>query len=205
MSAAEYEQRIREAFDARQLASAAQGALEAYGPEILSFLASRLPSSSDASEVFSMFAEDLWTGLPNFEWRCSIRTWLYALARNAAARYMVAPQRDRARNLAVSRVESVSALVERVRSTTDVYQRTAVKDRFRELRKQLEPDDQMLLILRVDRGLSFRDLAIAMRGDVNLDDATLASETVRLRKAFERVKTELRTLAQRAGLLTRDD
>lgn len=196
---------IREAFEARQPALAACKALELYGDEILSFLTSRLPAPSDAREVFSNFAEDMWIGLPKFEWRCSVRTWLYTLARNAAARYMVAPHNRGARHLAISKVEDVSVVVDRLRSSTHMYQQTSVKDQFRLLREQLSEADQTLLILRVDRGMSFRDLAIAMSGDVNLDDAAIDKEAARLRKAFERLKVELRELAERAGLLKPDE
>ena len=202
---AEREQPIREAFEGKQPALAARRALELYGEEIMSFLASRLPTPSDAREVFSIFAEDMWTGLTNFEWRCSVRTWLYTLARNAAARYMVAPHNRGARHLAISKVEDVSVVVDRLRSTTHVYQQTSVKDQFRLLREQLDEADQTLLILRVDRGMSFRDLAITMSGDANLDDAAIDKEAARLRKAFERLKLELRELADRAGLLKREE
>jgi len=193
---------MREACRAKQLDVAARVALEAYGDEVLSFLSARLPSQSDAREVFSMFAEDLWSGLPQFEWRCSARTWLYALARNAAARYLTTPAHRAARNLPLSELHSVSMLVERLRSATHVYQQTDTKDRFRQLRAQLSGEEQTLLILRVDRGMSFRDLAVAMSGDANLDDDAVRKEAARLRKTFERVKLELRELAEREGLLS---
>src|SRR5688572_30190363 len=109
------EQAIRAAFDAHELSRVAITTLETYGDELLSFLCARLRSPSDAQEVFSMFVEDMWTGLPGFAWRCSMRTWLYTLARNAAARYQQAPQQRPAHQLALSQVEGLSVLVERVR------------------------------------------------------------------------------------------
>jgi len=199
------EAKIRAAFEAHQLDLAASATLEAYGEELLSFLFARLRNPSDAQEVFSIFAEDLWTGLPAFGWRCSVRTWVYTLARNAASRYVESPQRDAARHVTLSQVESISALVERLRTTTEVYRQTTIKNRFRLLREQLDDDDQMLLILRVDRKMAWRDLAIAMNGNTELDDETIARETVRLRKAFERLKHELRGMAEREGLLSKDD
>jgi RNA polymerase sigma-70 factor (ECF subfamily) len=201
----EHEQRIREAFDAGQLDEAASATLEAYGDEISSFLVSRLRSVGDAQEAFSMFAEDLWIGLPKFAWRCSMRTWAYLLARNAGTRYATAPQRRAARNLTLSRAGRMSELVERARSATQIHQQTAIKDRVRALRERLDPDDQTLLVLRVDRGMAWRDLAIAMGGDADLDDAAIDREAARLRKAFERVKAELKALAAEEGLLKRDD
>lgn len=201
----EYDTAIRAALDANAPHHATELLLDAYGKEILSFLFARLRNASDAQDAFSSFAEDVWTGLPGFGFRCSIRTWSYTLARNAAARLMASPERRHARNLTLSNLGEISALVDRLRSATDVFQRTDVKDRFQALREQLSPDDQMLLVLRVDRGLSFRELALAMSGNVELPEADLAREAARLRKTFERVKAELRAFAEQAGLLARDD
>jgi len=197
----ETEQKIRDAHAEGRLKDAATLALVTYGNEILSFIASRLRSPSGTQDAFSMFVEDLWLGLPAFGWRCSMRTWAYALARNAAVRYASSAQRKSERPLDLDQLSEISKVAERLRSTTDFYQRTEVKDRFRALREQLEPDDQMLLVLRVDRNLPWRDLALAMTGDANLDDASIARESARLRKAFERVKDQLRSLAEREGLL----
>jgi DNA-directed RNA polymerase specialized sigma24 family protein len=77
---------IRAAWDAQDFQSAATRALEAYGQEILSFLIARLRAASDGEEAFSIFAEDFWKGLPGFGSRCSVRGWMYTLARNAANR-----------------------------------------------------------------------------------------------------------------------
>jgi RNA polymerase sigma-70 factor (ECF subfamily) len=199
----DHETAIRDACLSGQLDVGAAAAFEAYGPEISSFLIARLRDASDAQEVFSMFAEDLWAGLPKFSWRCSMRTWAYTLARNAATRYVAAPQRRGGRNVALSDVSQLA--VERARSATHLYQQTEVKDRFRSLRERLDADDQMLLVLRVDRGMAWRDLAITMAGNVDLDDEAIERESLRLRKAFERVKSELKRIAQREGLLKRSD
>jgi RNA polymerase sigma-70 factor (ECF subfamily) len=203
--AADSEQRIRGACTRAQWEAAATATLEAYGDEIASFLGSRLRSVADAGDAFSMFAEDLWVGLPSFAWRCSMRTWAYTLARNVAARYGASPERRPERALSFAHAEQFGEFVERARSSTRVYQRTEVKDRFRALREQLDGEDQMLLVLRVDRNLSWRDLALTISGDPNLDGEPLERESARLRKAFERVKSELRRLAEREGLLKARD
>jgi RNA polymerase sigma-70 factor, ECF subfamily len=199
------EQNIRGALMAGNVENAVCLTLEAYSREILSFLVARLGSVSAAQDVFSMFAEDLWIGLPAFAWRCTTRTWCYTLARNAAYRYSTAGHRQPERNLALSSPSAYSALVEQVRSATNLYQRTDVKNRFRALRERLDPEDQTLLILRVDRGLTWRELALAMTGDSALDAVALEREVARLRKAFERIKSELKRWATKEGLLKRDE
>lgn len=181
--------------------------LELYGEELLSFLVVRLRDRSHAEEAFAMLSEDLWVGLPKFEFRSSVRTWAYTLARHVAARYARSPGRRKERNLTLSQNVHLSRVVEQVRTRTRGYLRTDVKDRVRALREQLEPDDQMLLILRVDRRLAWRDLAVIMTGSpdesaqISVDEPALDREAARLRKRFERVKQELKRLAKEAGLL----
>lgn len=199
------EQEIQAAWTAGRLDEAATRTLLGYGNEILGFLNARLGSDSDGREVFSTFAEDFWTGLANFKWRCSMRVWVYTLARNAANRYTKHPQRRAERNLELSPHDQHAELMANVRTITQRYRRTETKDRFQALRAQLDPEDQMLLILRVDRGMTFRDLAFAMTGNLELDDVALEREVARLRKAFERVKTELRHMASAQGLIDDND
>jgi hypothetical protein len=62
-----------------------------------------------------------------------------------------------------------------------------------------------LLILRVDRNMSWRELAQTLSGTVDLDEAVIERESARLRKAFERVKRELKRLSEDKGLLKVDD
>jgi RNA polymerase sigma-70 factor (ECF subfamily) len=97
-----------------------------------------------------------------------------------------------------------------VKSTTAVFKRTDVKDRVRALREQLTPEERELLVLRVDRGLDWREIARVLReqssrssegAPVDDDDAELARDAAALRKRFERTKARLRELAERAGMI----
>lgn len=204
MSEAQFEtdQAVRKACEGSDFHLATTRALEAYGPEVLSFVRARLRSESDGDEVFSLFAEDVWKGLPGFSFRCSVRAWMYTLARNAANRYATAPQNRRARNLSLSDQGPLSDLMARVRTATESHRRTEVKDKVRELRDKLPLEDQTLLTLHIDRGLTFGELAMVMHVDgEQLAGDKLARETLRLRKRFERLKIELRALAIREGML----
>jgi RNA polymerase sigma-70 factor (ECF subfamily) len=199
----EIEARIQEEHARGEHSKAATLVISAYGGEILAFLISRLRSASDADEVFATFAEKLWLGIDGFEWRCTIKAWAYCLARNAANDYASAAHKRPGRNVALSQHPGLLAVVENVRSTTEAYRRTEIKDKVRALRERLSPDDQMLLILRVDRHMDFRDLAVALSApqDAALDGAQLDREAARLRKRFERVKDRLRELAREEGLI----
>lgn len=201
MTGEDVEARLRGLVGAGELEAAATCALESYGPELFGFLIHFMGSEPDASEVFSQTAEDFWRGLPSFGARCSVRTWLYVLGRHAAARFWRSPW-QRAAQTGGARLDS---LVAGARTRTQPWLRTDVKDRWRALRESLAPDDRALLVLRVDRGLEWSDVArvILSRDDAAADE--LGREAARLRKRYHELKQELRERARAAGLLDGDD
>jgi len=170
-------------------AQAATIVIESYGPQILGYLTALLVDDDDAADVFSMFSEDLWHGIAGFRRECSLKTWSYKVAWHAAMRF----KRDLYRQRGVRLGSTAAAqLAARVRSTTAIHLRTATKDRVMQLRAEL--DDQTILILRIDRGLSWREVAhVLSTPEQPLDE-------VALRKRFERLKSKLRELARQAGL-----
>jgi len=176
--------------------AAATRALEMYGSEIYGYLINYCGGESTAAEVFGQFGEDMWSGLARFSFGCAVRTWLYVIARNAASRYHRSPwQRRHAGESALDQA------IARVRTQTAPWQRTEVKDRWRELRDSLDPEDRSLLVLRIDRELSWQDCArITLADDAARDDA-IAREAARLRKRFQVLKDELRARAVAAGLV----
>jgi len=195
------EQDLRQAWNTGDFRAVATLALERYGPEILGVLAARMRSSADAAEVFSLFAENLWRGLPGFQWRCTLRSWAYRIARNATVRWATAGERRPERNVAIED-GGVLELAERVRSSTLVHLRSEVKSEIRRLREELPEPEQMLLILRVDKALEWPEIA-AVLADEDLPDDELRREAVRLRKQFQRVTEKLRGLARERGILDR--
>ena len=197
----EVEKDIELACDAGDYDTAATLAIQHYGREILGFLVVRMRSEDEASEVFSSFSEDFWKGLPKFQWRCTARTWAYKLARHAAVRHREAARRKEDRNVPLSRASKLSRAVARVRTATLAHLRTEVKSRFQELREQLPPEDQTILILRVDRRMSWLELAEVMFPGDEADEAGLKKEAARLRKRFQAAKERLRAMAEAEGLL----
>jgi RNA polymerase sigma-70 factor (ECF subfamily) len=189
----ELERTLRAACARGDFRAAATLVVERYGPEIVGFLVAVLRDKQVAGDVFSQFCEDLWSGLPAFRGQAAFRTWAYTLARNAAHRYRRDPLRRR--GVALSDCAEIAAMEQHVRTTTLTYLRSEVKDRVSRLRDALDPDDQMLLILRVDRGLSWNEMAEVML-EPSADADELARKSASLRKRFERIKGRLRTLAQ---------
>jgi RNA polymerase sigma-70 factor (ECF subfamily) len=190
--------RLREA---GQLKEVATRAIETYGAEIVHFLEVMLRHHADASDAFAQACEDLWRSLPRFEGRSSMKTWFYTLARHAALRQRRAPHARRTTTL--SEITDVAA---RVRSRTRPHQRTEMKAGLAAIRAALDESDRALLVLRVDRGMSWSDVArvMAEEGEVPVGD-DLARAAARLRKRFQSVKESIRARAAASGLMSDDD
>ncbi len=183
---------VRACLAAGDVAAATTLVVEGHGPQILGFLMATAHSDADAHDAFSQFCEDLWRGLPGFRWQSSLRTWSYTLARNAMHRQRAAAQR-RGPHLALSDAPEIAGLADRVRTATPESRRTETRARFAALRAQLDPDDHTLLILRVDRRMSWHDIAeILGEPGEPAEPAALRRRAATLRKRFERLKTTLR-------------
>jgi RNA polymerase sigma-70 factor (ECF subfamily) len=184
-----------------QLKQVATLAIESYGNEVLNFLEMTLRDHVDSADAFSQACEDLWKGLPRFEGRASMKTWFYTLARHAAARL-----RRSANSHRVGTLSEVTDLAQRVRSRTRPHLKTELKVGLAAIRATLDEPDRMLLVLRVDRGMSWNDVARVMadEGDDDADEA-VSRAAARLRKRFQSVKEDIRERAVASGLIAGPD
>ena len=189
------ERAIQALCEAGNHGEATTAALRTYGVELLGFLRALAGNPDLAAEAFAELGEDVWKGLPKFRWESSLRSWLYALARNALAQLRRDPRRRRERNLPLSIAPEMAAVV---RTITREIQRTEVKDEFRVLREQLDPEEHEILLLRLDRDMAWKDIARILGGDGDLDTRAAA-----LRKRFERARDRLKKLAIEHGLIGR--
>jgi RNA polymerase sigma-70 factor, ECF subfamily len=195
------ERKLREPWDRGDYQAAATLALEAYAPEIMGFLLERLRGEDDASEVFSQFALDFWRGLPRFEWRSSLRAWAYALARNAANRHVRAPRRRHEQSLGGANSPGME-VAEHVRSETMLYLRSSAKARVRKLREALSCDDQLLVTLRVDKQMTWPEIALVLEEfNEGSERASVTAAAARVRQRFQKVKARLRALAREDGIV----
>ena len=191
MSNEQAELSISAAISAGEIDRATEEAIRLYGAELIGWLVSILPADCDTQEAFSRLSEDLWRSFRRFDGRCSVRTWCYMLARHVASRIRTQPRRQH--EDLVSSIPSVAQAVTHVWNTTRAHNQR-VQDVYAEIRGELDEEDQTLLVLRVDRDLAWRDIAIVLLGE-EADPEDITRKAASLRKQFERVKTRLRELA----------
>jgi RNA polymerase sigma-70 factor, ECF subfamily len=175
-------------------------ALRHHGGELLGLLVGLLRDEDAADDVFSRVCQRVWRGMAGFGWQCSLRAWLYVIARNAARQF----QRDEGRRARHERrlgSAELVAVAEHIRSATRSWLRTEDPRSLARLRERLPEEDRLLLILRVDRGLQWLDLARVFVGSERAGGADLAREAARLRKRFQLVRERVVRMAREEGLL----
>ncbi len=171
------------------LTAAATAAIEGYGPGVFGYLCTLL-DGDDAHDAFSMWAEDLWRGLPGFRRECSLRAWAFRLAWHAACRLRRDPYRARGQRLPSSAASRLAASI----AASNIATGSRLEG-LRRIRAKLPPEDQTLLVLRVDRELEWEEVAAVLSEEGG--PVTAAA----LRKRFERLKERLAQLAREEGLL----
>jgi RNA polymerase sigma-70 factor, ECF subfamily len=191
----ELEGRIAGLLDRDDRQTAVVEAIRGYGPEVLGYLFATLRQETAAEEVFAQFSEDLWKTIEKYRRECSMRTWCYKLAWEATKKYLRDPYFRRG----IPMTGEWSQLAAAVRDETAPFLRSTMKDKIVRLRERLRPLDQTLLTLRVDRGLSWTEIATVLATPRRpIGEATL-------RKRWERLKQSLRKLAEADGLIGAED
>lgn len=216
---ADLEPLVRSLIEKGRQPDAVTATIRGHGPEIRDFLyALHRNNPASADEVFSMWTEGVWRGIEGFAWDCGLRTWCYAIARYASLRHRRDDSRRTARHVPVPEIASLVDLADESRSSTPWYHRSAVRSRFAELRESLPPDDQLILLLRVDRGLAWNDIARVTLHDgdpttestraqahAHVSEQELTRVASRLRKHFQGVKERLYKLGREQGMLPVSD
>jgi RNA polymerase sigma-70 factor (ECF subfamily) len=175
------DERVRELLDAGAPADAATEAIRALGPAVLRYLRALLRDEADANDAFSYWAESVWSGLPGFRGASSLRTWALRLAYHAALAVRDRAWRRRVRPFTTG---EASRLAETLRTASAVR----VERQRRKLDAvigKLSAEEQTLLSLRVDQGLSWEEVADVLSTDARrVDPGTVA-------KRYERLKGRL--------------
>ena len=193
-ASSDLDHRARELLCTGDTRGAATLVLRELGPEVLGFLSGVL-GDGDADEVFSAWSERLWRSLKGFEGRCSLRTWTYVLARREISRFRKGMRRHAEGRVPLSELQSVLAVARTGAGTTMA---TAKQRQLTALRDELPIEDRTLLILRVDRKLSFDEIALAFaEAPESMTEVDRRREAARLRKRFQLVKQRLVARARR--------
>jgi len=175
------DERVRALLDAGAHADAATEAIRTLAPAVLRYLRSLLRGEADANDAFSYWAESVWSGLPGFRGDASLRTWALRLAYRAALAVQDHAWRRRVRPFTTGEASRLAATLRTASAVRVERQRR----RLDAVIAKLTAEQQTLLSLRVDQGLSWEEIAHVLSEDTRrADPKTLA-------KRYERLKARL--------------
>jgi hypothetical protein len=157
---------------------AAQAALEPHGAGLFGFFITALDDRGSAREAYAALRQHVANEIGDFEGRCSLRAWLYGMARREL--------KDRRARKPRGRGANVSTLM-RVR-TEDLHSAVAT------IRRTLTEEERELFILKVDRGFDWLELAFTSLGE-HAEPASLAAEARNLRRRVEVICARVERLA----------
>lgn len=177
-------ERVRAILASGDTGRAVTAAIEAVGPSVLGYLCALHPED-DAWDVFSLWEHDVWRGLPGFRFECPLRVWAFRLAWRASARFRRDPWQARRERLQTSAASRLPASASRAASAR------GHDERILKLRERLEPEDLTLLVLRLDREMTWDEVAAV------LSEGGPPVAVPTLRKRYERLKGRLGRMARR--------
>jgi RNA polymerase sigma-70 factor, ECF subfamily len=176
------ESRVRAELRRGDVAAATALTVSFFGPEVHGFLIAVLAGDRGAPELYARFVAELRRQLAGFGWRCPLRVFVYFVARSALRHHRgAAPLGSPLSSAGLAPIPA---------------QRRARRLAVALLRRSLTPDDRALLVLRVDRRLAWRDLAITSLGE-NVGVPDLAAEARRLRDRFKVLRQQMKQLTER--------
>lgn len=150
-----------------------------YGDDIRGFLRARTRDADMAAEVYAMFSEDLWKGLPGFRFQGRARSWLFTIARHALARYMSARARWHARHRPLHPEETC-------RLADPTCHDAAVRHRLRQTLRTLSPADHLLVRKRMVLSMDWKAIAREeLEGAESATPEVIDRESARLRKRYQ--------------------
>ena len=153
--------------------------MEAHGEELLGYLCRVLHSEDTGREVFAALCEAIVSGIARYRGEASLRAYVYGVAWNLIRRHRRRASTRRKRETQVDTMSPFSAPPEHTR--TPLWQRTSARDRLSLARAQLSDEELTLLVLRVDRRMSWDEVASIIE---------VPAPTVR--KRYERLVKQLR-------------
>ena len=188
------DEKVREHLDRGEQREAASAALHALGPPVLGYLEAIVKDPDAARDVFQVFAEEMWRALPGWRGEGSLRAWCYRIAWRAHARFRREAWQKRRERLRTTMASRIAASI----ASNESRLPGGREDRLARLRATLTPEEQTLLILRLDRELSWSEVAEVLSHDADPVDPPA------LRKRFERLRDKLARLAKEQGLVNPD-
>lgn len=113
-------------------------AVAEYGPALGRLARGYEADSEKRRDLLQEVHVALWRSLKGFDGRCSLRTWVYRVAHNAAASWVIRQKREKAVTVSLEEMEAIPV-------SHDADRRIAL-DRLTQLIQRLKPVDRQVIL-----------------------------------------------------------
>lgn len=182
---AAFEAAVRSIVLAGQGQKAARLLVERLSPELRSFIDRLLGNAPLADEAHAATCERLWHGLATFRWEYSLRAWSYIVARRETSRCRA--RHDCEQRTTILKDEAVPHHVDSTIHTAS----TAERDQLANMRASLSDEERDLIVLRVEHGLGWEEIALAFLEEDEANPETISREAARLRQRFRVIRARV--------------
>lgn len=194
--ASSFDTEVHDLVTSGESSRAVERLLSRLSSELRAFLHRLLGAVALADEAHDATCAQLSRGLASFRWQCSLRSWSYIVARREAKRC-----RDRLGRGASLGETLVSAGRASERSR-EAPGSSLSNDTIDRLRASLSDDDRDLLVLRIERGLVWREIAAAFLEEHEASEDAIERESARLRMRFRAIRDKVAAaLAPRPAMI----
>jgi DNA-directed RNA polymerase specialized sigma24 family protein len=178
----------RLALDGRER-EAADLLLSHLSSEIRSFLHRMLSDVVLVDEAHRATGERLPQEIPHLLTECSPRSWSYIVARREASRCRTRRAAGSGHEMAAKPLQT-GVLPMGNTSTIDTVS-TTCRDELEQLRASLSDEERDLLLLRVEYGFAWKEVACAFLEDDESDPDTILEEAARMRQRFRDIRSRV--------------
>ena len=194
--ASSFDAEVHDLVTSGESSRAVERLLSRLSSELRPFLHRLLGAVALADEAHDATCEQLSRGLTSFRWECSLRSWSYIVARREAKRC-----RDRF-GRRVSPGETLVSAGSSSDSAREASASSSSDDTIDRLRASLSDDDRDLLVLRIERGLVWREIAAAFLEEHEASPDAIERESTRLRVRFRAIRDKVAAaLAPRPSMM----
>jgi RNA polymerase sigma-70 factor, ECF subfamily len=118
----------------------------------------------DAQEATQNVFLNLYKNIKKFQFRSSFKTWLYRIAVNAAINVYKKRAKDTGKRVDYDVVDKIEEVKDPAKEAVD---RHDSKERIASLLEKLNPDQRACIVLREIEGLSYKEIADALKININ--------------------------------------
>ncbi len=155
---------------------------------LYTFCVRYMGNTEDAQDAVQETFLKAWRNLNRFDSKRSLRTWLFAIAKNTATDIM-----RRRRSVTFSRFDAdddsnvlMDTLADPEPLPEELFERALQAGEVQEALKEVRPRDRMILNLRYEQELSFEEIAKILKMSANTVRSLHRRALITLRKEFEK-------------------